>query len=66
MGGGRDMAVAKARDKGRNNQPSMGAAKARWRKMEWSEDATTSHLWQRQASAGNESKRTVACNGQKK
>jgi hypothetical protein len=60
------MAAAKARDKGRNNQPSTGAAKARRRMMERSEDATTSHLWQRRASAGNESKRTMACNGQKK
>ncbi len=60
------MAVAKASDKERNNQPLMGAAKARQRTMEWVDNATTNHLWERQAAAGNESKRTVAGNGRQK
>ncbi len=60
------MAAAKSRDKGHNNHPSTGVAKARWRMMEWAEDATTNQLWQRRAAAGNESKRTVADNGRKK
>ncbi len=57
------MAAAKARDKRCNNQPSMGVAKARRQTMEGAEDATTNHSWQRQASASDESKRTVAGNG---
>jgi hypothetical protein len=65
-GGRKDMAVAKARNKEYNNQPSMEVVKARWGTMEQAEDATINQLCQRQAAAGNESKRTAASNGQQK
>jgi hypothetical protein len=62
----RDTAVTKARDKGHDNQPSAGAANARRRRIEQVEDATTNHLWERRAAAGNESKRTAADGGRQK
>ncbi len=60
------MAEAKARDKGHNNQPLSGVAKARWQMMKWVEDATTNQLRQRRAAADNESKRIAADNGRQK
>ncbi len=57
------MVASKVRDKGHNDQTLTEAAKARWQTMERVEDATTNQLWQRQAAAGNESKRTAAGNG---
>jgi hypothetical protein len=65
-GGGRDMLAVKARDKGSNNQPFTGAAKTRRWTMDWVEDAATNHLWEKQAVASNESKRTAADNGRQK
>ena len=58
--------MTKARDKGHDNQPSAGAANARRRRIEQVEDATTNHLWERRAAAGNESKRTAADGGRQK